>query len=67
MSIVAFSVLLNGSLADFFGSSRGLRQGDSLLPYLFVLVMEALSLMIDKVGEGDYFSGYNFKWTNDTV
>ena len=31
ISIVQFSVLVNGSLADFFGSSRGLRQGT---PYL---------------------------------
>ena len=31
ISIVQFSVLVNGSLADFFGSSRELRQGT---PYL---------------------------------
>ena len=35
ISTVQFSVLINGSLVDFFGSSRGLRQEDLLSPMLF--------------------------------
>ena len=42
-----FSVLINGSPKDFFGSSRGLRQDDPLSPLLFVIVMEALSRLLD--------------------
>ena len=43
-----FSVNINGELAGFFGSSRGLRQGDPLSSYLFVLVKDALSMLIQK-------------------
>ena len=37
ISIVQFSVLINRSLANFFRSSRGLRQEEPLSPMLFLL------------------------------
>ena len=57
ISIARFSVLVNEVLAGFFPSTKGLRQGDLLSPYLFVMGMEILSALIRRVVEGGFLSG----------
>ena len=52
ISTIQFSVLINGSLADFFSSSRGLRQGNLLSLMLFFIMMEVFSSMLRIEGAG---------------
>ena len=53
--------MVNRVPGSFFSSSKGLRQGDPLSPYLFVMGMEVLSVLIRKAVEGGFISGCNIQ------
>lgn len=51
------SVLVNGSPTDEFRIFRGLRQGDPLSPFLFLLVMEALHNLVERAKSEGHIHG----------
>lgn len=57
VSSVRYNVRFNNAETDVFIPSRGLRQGDPLSPYLFLMVAEGLSCMIRKAEERGELDG----------
>jgi hypothetical protein len=52
------SVLVNGSPTEDFIVGKGLRQGDPLSPFLFLIVAEGLTGLMSKAVESSLFHGY---------
>ncbi|XP_058781854.1 uncharacterized protein LOC131656089 [Vicia villosa] len=55
------SVLVNGSPTKEFTAKHGLRQGDPLSPFLFVLAAEGLTGLVKKAKEVKEYSAYQVK------
>ncbi|KAL5563205.1 hypothetical protein UlMin_032952 [Ulmus minor] len=57
-STVSMTLMLNGALVHNFVPKRGLRQGDPLYPYLFIIAVEVLSRLINQKVDNGLISGF---------
>ncbi|GJS56085.1 RNA-directed DNA polymerase, eukaryota [Tanacetum coccineum] len=55
------SILINGSPSSEFPFFCGLKQGDPLAPYLFILIMESLHISFSRVHSDGFSKGSIFK------
>ncbi|CAN6722681.1 unnamed protein product [Malus baccata var. baccata] len=67
ISTVSFSIVVNGTPTGFIVPQRGLRQGDPLSPFLFLLCTEGLSVLLRKGLEQDALHGFKFTDTGTPI
>lgn len=51
-------ICLNGESVGFFNTSKGLRQNDLISPYFFVITIEVLSSLLEKMALRSRFNFY---------
>lgn len=61
------AILVNRSPTNEFTPSRGIRPGDPLAPYLFLIIREILSRLISKATDRGIFEGIQFKFHDSLI
>lgn len=59
LNSTSFSILVNGRPTDWISPKRGVRQGDPLSPYLFILVAQNLTLMLNFANRHGFIPGFS--------
>ncbi|XP_071705147.1 uncharacterized mitochondrial protein AtMg01250-like [Rutidosis leptorrhynchoides] len=63
----SISILVNGSPTNEFSLEKGVRQGDPLSPYLFIMVAEGLNLLIKRAIDVGLIKGVEVRNENILV
>jgi len=58
MNYYFFRTIAIGSPTDELSLGRGLRQGDHLSPFLFLLAAKGLNLLMESLSVNNLFTGY---------
>ncbi|KAL3813124.1 hypothetical protein ACJIZ3_014392 [Penstemon smallii] len=67
ISTCSFSFLISGSPYGFLKPSRGIRQGDPISPYLFIIYSELLSKMLIREETAGHFRGVKIARTSPII
>ena len=54
-------MLVSGSPTNLFSAQKGLRQGDPLSPFLFILAAEGLNIMFNKAADFGTVKGFSLE------
>lgn len=67
VTTASFAVLINDQHFGLISPKRGLRQGDPLSPFLFVMCTEGLSHMLDVAERNGIITGMSFSSEGPSV
>lgn len=58
INIISYTFMINGNLSENIQAERGLREGDPMSPYIFILLMEYLTRCLDTLKEEPDYNYY---------
>lgn len=67
VTMVSYSVLVNGHPRSRFRPTRGLRQGDSISPYLYLICAEELSILLNEAENNNLIKGVKVARNSPTI
>jgi len=67
VSTAHISILVNGAPCKPFKMGRGLRQGDPISPFLFVMMTEVLNKLLSKAAAAGFFQGIHIGTGNVNI